>query len=123
MEEKNYYTIPETAALIKINRQIIQTMCREGKIEGAFQVGHIWVIPVNWVKQYILPEGYISAPKAAALAGVSRWGMQKAIEAGKVDSLKRIFTGKLPLIYVNVSNAKWNAWLSEAQERSARYKK
>lgn len=40
-----YMTIKETAELWKLSPRWIQTLCSDGKIDGAVKFGHAWAIP------------------------------------------------------------------------------
>lgn len=122
MTEKDYYTILEASELVNICPSTMREMCRKGYIDGLTRVGNTYAIPHSWIKMHQIPEGFLSAPKAAKLAGISRWGMQKAVDSGKVDSIIRTYARGKPFILVNVKNSKWHSWVAEAQARSARYK-
>ncbi len=123
MSDKEYYTIPEAAEIVQMCPITIRSMCKNGLIDGMTKIGSTFAIPSSWVDMYRLPKGFISAPEASVKAGVSRWAMQKAVDAGKVDFIRRPYSGGKTFIYVNVENSKWRNWVAEAQERSARYKK
>lgn len=43
MDEKNYYTPGELAALLDVTRRTVATWCREGKIE-CYRIGKLWRI-------------------------------------------------------------------------------
>jgi len=121
-EEKEFYTIREAAEITRVSYITVFHMFHKGYIEGAFKVGNTVVIPSTWVKKYTLPDGYIPAPEAARKAGVSRAAMQKAVQAEKVDYIRRVYSGEKTYIYVNVKNAKWRTWSTEAGERSPKYR-
>ena len=123
MNDKDFYTIPEAAEIVKMCPITIRTMCKKNQIEGMTKIGSTFAIPSSWIDMYKLPDGFVSAAEASLKAGVSRWALQKAVNAGKVDFIRRPYSGGKTYVYVNVENAKWRSWVDEAQERSARYKK
>ncbi len=41
----NFMTLKETAAKWGISARRINTLCAEGRIEGAIKIGNMWVIP------------------------------------------------------------------------------
>lgn len=43
----NFVTTTEMAEKWNISRRRVNTMCREGRIEGAELKGHTWLIPEN----------------------------------------------------------------------------
>ena len=49
-----YVSIQEIAEKWKISKRRIQVLCTAGRIRGAEQVGHMWIIPANAVKP---PDG------------------------------------------------------------------
>ena len=122
MIEKDYYTIHEAAELTSMCVSTVRTMCRRGVIEGLMTLGNTYAIPVSWVKMNMVPDGFIPATQAAKLAGISRWGLQKAVNSGKIDHIRRKFSKDKSFILINVKNGKWNDWLAGAKERSARAK-
>ena len=42
---KDYMTIKETAKLQKVSPRWVQTLCTNGKIDGALKFGNAWAIP------------------------------------------------------------------------------
>lgn len=123
MEEKEYYTIPEACKIVGLCDATVRAMCKKGVIEGMTKIGSNFAIPNAWVKMNTLPDGFVSAPEASRLSGISRWGLQKAVDEGRVDSLRRIYSGDKMYIFVNISNSKWHNWVENARERRARYVK
>lgn len=120
---KPYYTVQEASILTGISRPVITKMYQGGQIEGILRIGKAVGIPASWVEQFIVPDGYLPAPEAARRAGVTRAAMQKAVQAEKVDYIRRKYSRVKTFIFVNVENAKWNSWVADAQERSSRYSK
>lgn len=43
----NYLSAKEVAEKWNISRRRVQLLCGEGRIEGAFKIGDVWVIPKN----------------------------------------------------------------------------
>ena len=41
----DYISINELSGKWDISKRRIQTLCREGRIHGAIQVGDMWIIP------------------------------------------------------------------------------
>lgn len=44
---EGYMTIKEASEKWRIGLRRINTLCNEGRIEGASKVGNTWVLPVN----------------------------------------------------------------------------
>lgn len=42
-----YISAKETAEKWGISRRRVQLLCGQGRIDGAFQIGKVWVIPQN----------------------------------------------------------------------------
>lgn len=122
MIEKDYYTINEAAKLTSMCPSTVRTMCRLKAIDGIMTLGNTYAVPNSWVKMNVVPDGFVRASEAAKIAGISRAGLQKAVDSGKVDHIRRKFSKDKSFILINVKNGKWTTWLSEAQERSARHK-
>lgn len=47
---RDFMTIKETAELWNLSQRWIQTMCANGKIEGAIKFGNAWAIPKDTKK-------------------------------------------------------------------------
>lgn len=47
---EGYMTLKEAAEKWGIGDRRINTLCLEGRIEGASKIGHLWVIPVDTPK-------------------------------------------------------------------------
>ena len=43
----DYMILKQLADQWGITPKYLQALCREGKIEGAYKNGHLWMIPVN----------------------------------------------------------------------------
>ena len=43
----DYLSAKETAKKWNISRRRVQILCEEGRIEGAFKLSDVWVIPKN----------------------------------------------------------------------------
>ena len=48
---EGYMTLKEAAEKWGIGDRRINTLCLEGRIEGASKIGNLWVIPVDTPKQ------------------------------------------------------------------------
>ena len=46
----DYLSAKEVAEKWNISRRRVQILCEEGRIEGAFKLSDVWVIPKNAVK-------------------------------------------------------------------------
>lgn len=47
---KNFKSVKEIAKDWKISERQVRNLCEEGKVKGAFKVGHSYVIPANTIK-------------------------------------------------------------------------
>ena len=46
----NYLSVSETAKKWDVSARYIQTLCKEGRIEGAERFGKAWAVPENAVR-------------------------------------------------------------------------
>ncbi len=46
----NYMSAKETAEKWNITRRRVQLLCEQGRIEGAFKLSDVWVIPADAMK-------------------------------------------------------------------------
>ena len=47
---EGYLTIKEVAEKWGVTRRRVQTLCSQGKIEGATRFGNVWAIPENVIR-------------------------------------------------------------------------
>ena len=50
MKDMNYWTTTECSEMWNITRRRVQIYCEQGRIEGAYQIGRMWFIPVGTEK-------------------------------------------------------------------------
>ena len=64
MDIKDLVSIDEAAKILGYEKCSVRLLCRQGKLEGAFRIGHQWMIPRTVVENYEkAPQGFAAVWK------------------------------------------------------------
>ena len=64
MDIKDLVSIDEAAKILGYEKSSVRLLCRQGKLEGAFRIGHQWMIPRTVVENYEkAPQGFAAVWK------------------------------------------------------------
>ena len=77
MDIKDLVSVEEAAKILGYEKSSVTMLCRKGKLEGAFRIGHQWLIPRKTV------ENYVKAPQGFAAV----WERRREAEKAQEDSL------------------------------------
>ncbi len=59
MDINELVSVKEAAKILGYEKSSVTLLCRKGKLEGAFRIGHQWMIPRSTVEQYKpAPQGF-----------------------------------------------------------------
>lgn len=59
MDIKDMVSVEEAAKILGYRESSVTLLCRKGKLDGAFRIGHQWLIPRSTVKNYEkAPQGF-----------------------------------------------------------------
>ncbi|MBQ4401183.1 MAG: helix-turn-helix domain-containing protein [Synergistaceae bacterium] len=74
MDIKDVVSVEEAAKILGYEKSSVTLLCRKGKLDGAFRIGHQWLIPRATV------ENYEKAPQGFAAIWERRREAEKAQE-------------------------------------------
>jgi len=57
MNENKFWTVPETASLLRCSERTIITYIREGKLKNCSHVGGKWLIPIKSIQRLLDENG------------------------------------------------------------------
>lgn len=72
MDIKDLVSVEEAAKILGYEKSSVTLLCRKGKLEGAFRIGHQWMIPRTVI------ENYEKAPQGFAAVWARRREAEKA---------------------------------------------
>ena len=52
MDIKDLVSVEEAAKILGYRKSSVALLCRQGKLEGAFRIGHQWMIPRKTIENY-----------------------------------------------------------------------
>ncbi len=84
----NVCGISEAARRTCWSAQTLRGMCKRGEIP-AQKVGKAWAIDEKWVRENVVPKGYVILSQYAKNIGVSRQAIHDKINRGKIPVLRR----------------------------------
>ena len=59
MDIKDLVSVEEAAKILGYRKSSVALLCRQGKLEGAFRIGHQWMIPRKTIENYEKgPQGF-----------------------------------------------------------------
>ena len=59
MDIKDLVSVEEAAKILGYRKSSVALLCRQGKLEGAFRIGHQWLIPRTTIENYEKgPQGF-----------------------------------------------------------------
>ena len=59
MDIKDLVSVEEAAKILGYRNSSVALLCRQGKLEGAFRIGHQWMIPRKTIENYEkAPQGF-----------------------------------------------------------------
>ena len=59
MDIKDLVSVEEAAKILGYRKSSVALLCRQGKLEGAFRIGHQWLIPRKTIENYEKgPQGF-----------------------------------------------------------------
>ena len=59
MDIKDLVSVEEAAKILGYRNSSVALLCRQGKLEGAFRIGHQWMIPRKTIENYEKgPQGF-----------------------------------------------------------------
>ena len=59
MDIKDLVSVEEAAKILGYRNSSVALLCRQGKLEGAFRIGHQWMIPKKTIENYEKgPQGF-----------------------------------------------------------------
>ena len=59
MDIKDLVSVEEAAKILGYEKSSVTLLCRKGKLEGAFRIGHQWMIPRTVIENYEkAPQGF-----------------------------------------------------------------
>ena len=59
MDIKDLVSVEEAAKILGYRKTSVALLCRQGKLEGAFRIGHQWMIPRKTIENYEKgPQGF-----------------------------------------------------------------
>ena len=59
MDIKDIVSVEEVAKILGYRNSSVALLCRKGKLEGAFRIGHQWMIPRTTIENYEKgPQGF-----------------------------------------------------------------
>ena len=79
MDIKDVVSVEEAAKMLGYEKSSVTLLCRKGKLDGAFRIGHQWLIPRATV------ENYDKGPQGFAAIWQRRHESEKAQEAAMLD--------------------------------------
>ena len=80
MDIKDVITVEEAAKILGYEKSSVTLLCRKGRLDGAFRIGHQWLIPRATI------ENYEKAPQGFAAIWQRRHEAEKAQEKEILDS-------------------------------------
>ena len=79
MDIKDVVSVEEAAKILGYEKSSVTLLCRKGKLDGAFRIGHQWLIPRTTV------ENYEKGPQGFAAIWQRKHEEEKAQEAAMLD--------------------------------------
>ena len=59
MDIKDLVSVEDAAKILGYRKSSVALLCRQGKLEGAFRIGHQWLIPRTTIENYEKgPQGF-----------------------------------------------------------------
>ena len=59
MDIKDVVSVEEAAKILGYEKSSVTLLCRKGKLDGAFRIGHQWLIPRTTIENYEKgPQGF-----------------------------------------------------------------
>ena len=80
MDINELVSVEEAAKILGYEKSSVTLLCRKGKLEGAFRIGHQWLIPRTTI------ENYEKAPQGFAAIWQRRHEEEKARIQAELDA-------------------------------------
>ena len=82
MDIQDLVSVEEAAKMLGYEKSSVTLLCRKGKLEGAFRIGHQWMIPRATIENYKkAPQGF------AAIWQRRREAEKQSLENGEAENL------------------------------------
>lgn len=83
MDIKELVSVEEAAKMLGYEKSSVTLLCRKGKLEGAFRIGHQWLIPRATVENYERgPQGFAAVWERRREAEIARLEAESEGETG-----------------------------------------
>ena len=87
MDISELVSVEEAAKILGYEKSSVTLLCRKGKLEGAFRIGHQWMIPRKVI------EDYQPAPQGFAAVWARRRAAEKAQSEAELAAEPEIIAG------------------------------